>query len=71
MSIASNSPIVVTDNDRQLAKDAMVEGFRECQQTNYFGMNARQKCDCDIGAIDGCKARIEAIAKSIAGVRKL
>lgn len=63
--------IVVTDTDRQMARDAMVEGWNECKQVNYFGLNARQKCDCDLGAIDGCKARVEAVAKAIATARKL
>lgn len=58
-----------TDQDREIAKDAMVAGWNECKQTNYFGMGARQKCDCDLGAIDGCKARVEAIARAIAAAR--
>jgi hypothetical protein len=59
-----------TEADRQVAKDAMVAGWNACQQTNYFGRNARQKCDCDLGAIDGCKARVEAIANALAAIRE-
>lgn len=58
------------ERDLQDARDAMVAGWNACKQTNYFGMNARQKCDCDPGAIDGCKARVEVIAKVIAAARK-
>lgn len=59
----------VTERDRQNARDAMVAGWNACKQTNYFGMNARQKCDCDQGAIDGCRARVEELAKVIAANR--
>jgi hypothetical protein len=61
--------VTVTEKDRDVARDAMVSGFNDCQQTNYFGRNARAKCDCDLGAIDGCKARVEAIAKALADAR--
>lgn len=58
-----------TEADRQLARDAMVAGWNACKQTNYFGMNARQKCDCDLGTIDGCRAKVEAVARAIAAAR--
>lgn len=61
--------MIVTEQDRDAARDAMVAGFNDCQQTNYFGRNARAKCDCDFGAIDGCKARVEAIANILADAR--
>ena len=54
--------MTISMDDIQIAKDAMVEGWNGC--TNYFG-----KCDCDLGAIDGCKARVEAIAAAIAKAR--
>lgn len=58
--------LIPNEKERQAARDAMVAGFNACKQTNHFGLNARQKCDCDLGAIDGCKARVEAIALAIA-----
>lgn len=62
--------MAATEQDREKARDAIAAGFRECKQTNYFGHNARQRCDCDLGAVDGCKARIEAIAQAIAAARR-
>ena len=61
--------MTISMDDIQIAKDAMVEGWNGCKQTNYFGINARARCDCDLGTIDGCKARVEAIAAAIAKAR--
>ncbi len=67
MPIISNSPIVVTDQDIELAREALVEGYGNCPRVDWQAKN----CDCDPGAIDGCKAKVEAIAKTIAAVRRM
>lgn len=59
---------IVTDTDREMARAALVEGWNNCKATNNFGP---VNCDCDHGKIDGCKARIEVLAKWIAAARKM
>lgn len=65
MSTTVDEPVVVTDQDRKLARDAMVEGSQHCKQINVIG----SLCDCNLGVIDGCKARVEVIALAIALAR--
>lgn len=55
----------VTDEDRRLARDAIVAGWSTCNRLH----TGDRKCDCDMGAIDDCTAKIEAIAKAIAEAR--
>lgn len=69
MSIETNFTLVVTEMDRALASEAMIDGHCNCQMTKFRMDPLVEKCDCDFGAIDGCKARLEAIAKVIAGAR--
>lgn len=70
MPIVTNFELVVTDTDRELAREAMVEGWNNCKQTNNFQRGA-PPCDCSLGAIDGCKARVEAVARVIAAARRM
>lgn len=65
-----STELIITETDRQMARDAMCEGWNNCKITNYIGQIGKP-CDCDPGAIDGCKARREAIAKAIATARKI
>lgn len=55
----------VTDCHRIAAKIAIAKGFYDCKRTNC-PVQDKSPCDCDAGAIDGCKAEIEAIAEAIA-----
>jgi hypothetical protein len=55
-------------SDEQAARDAMVAGWNACKYTNSIGKLGKL-CDCDLGAVDGCKARVEAIAAAIAKAR--
>jgi len=57
---------MITEKHRELAREAMNKGFNDCKLTYYFGGTAREQCDCDHGATDGCKARVEAIAVALA-----
>jgi hypothetical protein len=68
--IVSNSPILVMDSDVRLARTALVDGFNACPRAshNFADMS---NCDCDPGRIDGCSAKVEAIAKVIAAARRM
>lgn len=68
MSIVTNSELIVTDFEREMARDALVKGYHDCGSRWNRGPRA---CDCDDSRIDGCKARVEAIAKAIAAARKM
>ena len=70
MTVKVNFEVVVTDDDREWARDVMVTAWNNCKLTGTIGQVGR-KCDCDLGAIDGCKARVEEIAKAIATARRL
>lgn len=61
----------VTEEDRQMARDALVQGWHNCRATATIENGKHCDCDCDLGAIDGCKARIEEIAKAIATARTM
>ncbi len=67
--MVTNFELVVRDDDRELAREAIVKGWNSCKLTNNF--NIGPQCDCDCGAIDGCKAKVEAIAQAIAFARRL
>lgn len=45
----------------------MLAGHCACKITQFFalGNNINDRCDCDLGAIDGCKARREAIVTAL------
>lgn len=60
--------LVVTDTDRDMARDAIAEGYGGCKYASPFFID---RCSCDGSVIDGCKSRVEAIAKAIATARKI
>lgn len=62
--------IIITDDDREQARYSMVVGWNNCKETNRIG-HVGKLCDCDLRTVDGCKARIEAIAREIAIARKI
>lgn len=66
----TNFDLVITDDDRAAARAALVDGWHNCKYTNYIGQHGKP-CDCDHGAIDGCKAKLEGVAKAIAFARRL
>lgn len=53
----------VTESDRELARRAMIKGYHDCGARWQAGPG--RSCDCDDSRIDGCKARVDAIAASI------
>lgn len=68
---------VITDADRAEARAAMIIGRRGCRAL-YPSLcsdgasrpvGPSQICKCDLGAVDGCVARVEAIAAAIARAR--
>ena len=61
--------VVVTDSDREVARGALIEGHHHCKATNYVP-NGVKPCDCDFGAIAGCKERLESVARATAFARK-
>lgn len=63
--------ITITDTDREMAAQAIVDAWSNCKRIAYTTTGAVQDCDCDPGRIDGCKAKIEAIARWIAAARRL
>lgn len=65
--VRGSSPRVVTNDDRELASLAMVKGYHDCALKWQSGPGAT--CDCDGYRIDGCKARVEAIAEAISKAR--
>lgn len=69
MTTVANFEVVITDTDRKMARDAMVEGWHACKVTNYFGCD--RPCDCDLGMIGGCKSKVESVALAIALARKM
>lgn len=64
--------MLVTESDREMAREALFEGYQKCgaNVANCMELTVRQ-CDCDLGAIAGCKARVEALATAIATARKI
>lgn len=54
----------ITQSHREAAAKAMVRGYHDCEARWQRGPG--RTCDCDDSRIDGCKARIEAIANEIA-----
>lgn len=62
-------PIPV-DSDFKEASDAMLAGQSKCHLTRAFSHREEVSCSCDYGAIDGCKARLTAIAEAIAAARQ-
>lgn len=60
--------IAITEEDRKLARIAMLQGHDTCPFTQYLKTGKRAECDCP-NVVDGCKARIEAIAGMIARAR--
>lgn len=65
----TDGPHGVMDVDRQAERNAIVAGFNGCRRMQHVRTGAGEDCDCDCGAIDGCKARVEAIAWAIAAAR--
>ena len=69
--------IVVTESDRDLARDAIFNGFANCKMAVKGAGPLKDindivyLCDCDHGAVAGCKARVEATALAIASARKI
>lgn len=61
--------IVVTETDRQTARDAIVEGYNACEARSDG--ERRRGCDCDLGAIAGCRSMVNRIALAIATARKI
>lgn len=59
----------MTPEDIQAARDAMVAGHDACKMIGHFCRDEDVHCNCDLGKIDGCKARVEAIAAAIAKSR--
>jgi hypothetical protein len=53
--------------DRDLARKAMVRGYHDC--AHRWGASPVLYCDCDMSRIDGCKVRVEAIARAISDAR--
>jgi hypothetical protein len=51
----------VTEAHREVARRAMIKGYHDCGG----GFQRVRSCDCDDSRIDGCKARVEAIAAAI------
>ncbi len=55
----------ITDADRLAAADAIVSGWNKCKGREL----GPGTCKCDLGRIDGCVTRVEAIAQAIALAR--
>lgn len=62
--------IVVTESDMAEAKEAIVRGWQTCENHPEQGPEPRT-CNCDLGAIDGCKALVSRVALAIATARKI
>lgn len=63
--------LIVTDSDRQEASAAIIDGWSKCKRHPGIHSPGDDKpCDCDAGAIDGCAAMRDSIARSIASARK-
>lgn len=69
MPSATNFELVVTDDDRTAARRAIVEGWDNCKARPDINFGHRV-CDCDLGAVDGCKIKVESVARAIAFARK-
>lgn len=54
--------MTITEEHREAARRAMVRGYHDCGG----GWQRVRSCDCDASRIDGCRARVEAIAAAIA-----
>ena len=63
-----NIELVVTESDRECAREAIIEGWHHCKTTNMINHTGKP-CDCDYSAIDGCKERVESVARAIAFAR--
>lgn len=62
--------ITISDEDRKAASDAMVAGWNACPRNPYRGPLVGPMCLCELNTIDGCQARVEAIATAIAQARQ-
>ena len=64
----ANFDIIVSDQDRSLARVALIQGHDNCplSDSDFVQTGRGHECGCDLNAIDGCKARVEAIAFMIA-----
>jgi hypothetical protein len=71
MELVSNSPVPVSDTDREMARDAMVKGWNSCPRKQLFETGKGHDCDCDGGSIVDCKERVEKIAYAIAFARRM
>jgi hypothetical protein len=52
-----------------MARDALVEAWDNCKARPE--RDEKIGCDCELGTIDGCKAKVEAVARAIALARKM
>lgn len=66
IAAAVDALIVVTDTDREIARQAVEDGWNNC---GYNQKNTPPGCDCKAG--ECCKARIASVARAIAAARKL
>ena len=57
--------IEVTDADRDYARLALDNGYNDCKRSTRD-----ERCDCDLSITNGCKARVEAVARIIAKFRE-
>ncbi len=71
VEMVSNSNIVVTETDVEMARDAMVAGWNNCARVRRLMDGKTPDCDCRQERIDGCKARVEKIAYAIAFARRV
>lgn len=67
----SMSVVVVTETDRAMATEAMIDGHEKCPRSAHDLAGPFEDCGCHLGRIDGCKTRREAIAQAIAKARKM
>lgn len=64
-----DNSVVVTETDREMAREALAIGWDNCKSCPE--RDDKIACDCDLGAVDGCVAKVEAIAEAIARARKI
>ena len=66
--LAALAALLVTEADRNMARDAIVTGYDHCKGRRERLVCTR--CDCRSEQIDGCKALIEAVAATISAARR-
>lgn len=71
MELVSNSPVPVSNTDREMARDAMIKGWNSCPRKQLFESGEGKDCECAEGGITSCKERVESIAYAIAFARRM